>query len=181
MNKLLRQEQTPAATTLTAALALTYLFTIVAANWAVATFEPTPVGFGLLAPAGVWFAGLVFTLRDLLHERVTFLAMLVVIAAGTALSYILASPKLALASAAAFGLSELLDWVIYTPLRRQGALLALAASNVVGLVVDSLVFLWIAFGALTFLPGQIVGKLWMTLLALVVLWVIRWRPATAPE
>jgi uncharacterized PurR-regulated membrane protein YhhQ (DUF165 family) len=35
----------------------------------------------------------------------------------------------------------------------------------VGLIVDSIVFLWLAFGSLEFLLGQIVGKLWMVLLA----------------
>jgi hypothetical protein len=42
---------------------------------------------------------------------------------------------------------------------------AVAASSVVGLIVDSIVFLWLAFGSLEFLPGQIVGKLWMVVLA----------------
>ncbi len=40
------------------------------------------------------------------------------------------------------------------------------ASSVVGLVVDSIVFLWLAFGSLEFLVGQIIGKLWMVLLAI---------------
>jgi hypothetical protein len=36
----------------------------------------------------------------------------------------------------------------------------------VGLVVDSIVFLWLAFGSLDFLLGQIVGKAWMVLLSI---------------
>ena len=36
----------------------------------------------------------------------------------------------------------------------------------VGLVVDSIVFLWLAFGSLDFLPGQIVGKAWMVLVSI---------------
>jgi uncharacterized PurR-regulated membrane protein YhhQ (DUF165 family) len=43
---------------------------------------------------------------------------------------------------------------------------AVIASSVVGLVVDSIVFLWLAFGSLEFLVGQIIGKLWMVLLAI---------------
>jgi uncharacterized PurR-regulated membrane protein YhhQ (DUF165 family) len=35
-------------------------------------------------------------------------------------------------------------------------------SNVVGSVLDSIVFLSIAFGSLAFVPGQVVGKLWVT-------------------
>ena len=42
----------------------------------------------------------------------------------------------------------------------------MTASSLVGLVVDSMVFLWLAFGSLDFLPGQIIGKAWMVLLAL---------------
>jgi hypothetical protein len=43
---------------------------------------------------------------------------------------------------------------------------AVISSSVVGLVVDSIVFLWLAFGSLEFLIGQIIGKLWMVLLAI---------------
>jgi queuosine precursor transporter len=39
-------------------------------------------------------------------------------------------------------------------------------SSFVGLVVDSMVFLWLAFGSLDFLAGQILGKTWMVLLAI---------------
>jgi hypothetical protein len=40
--------------------------------------------------------------------------------------------------------------------------------------VDSVAFLWIAFGDLSFLPGQVLGKLWMILLALpLVAWLRR--------
>ena len=44
----------------------------------------------------------------------------------------------------------------------------------VGLVVDSIVFLWLAFGSLEFLFGQVLGKLWMVLLAIpFVAWIRR--------
>lgn len=142
-----------------------YLATIVAANWAITRYGLVPVGFGLTAPAGVYFAGLAFTLRDLLHETAGRVPVLLAIAAGAALSFAVADPRLAIASAAAFGLSELADLAVYQPLRRRRWLAAVAASNAVGLVVDSALFLWLAFGSLAFLPGQIVGKAWMTALA----------------
>ena len=150
-------------------LGLAYLGTIVAANWAITEFGVIPVGFGLLAPAGVLFAGLAFTLRDLLHETGGRWAVLAAIAAGAGLSFAVASPALAAASTAAFGLSEAFDWAVYEPLRRRRWLIAVAASNVVGLVVDSVLFLWLAFGSLAFLPGQIVGKAWVTLAAIALL------------
>ena len=45
-------------------------------------------------------------------------------------------------------------------------MLAVFASGIVGLVIDSAVFLYLAFGSLDFLAGQIVGKSWMIVVAL---------------
>ena len=71
-----------------------------------------------------------------------------------------------MASTAAFLVSELADFAVYTPLQARGLVLAVLASSLVGLVVDSVLFLWLAFGSLDFLAGQIVGKIWMVRLAL---------------
>lgn len=155
-----------------------YILTIVAANWAIATFGVVPVGFGLMAPAGVYFAGLAFTFRDLVQERFGRLWTLGAILAGAGLS-VLVSPQFALASGAAFLFSELADFAVYTPLRERHWLGAVVASNVVGFVADSALFLSLAFGSLTFLPGQVVGKAWMTLLAVAVLWA--WRRGRVSE
>lgn len=149
-------------------LAAAYAGTVLGANWAIQTFGLVPVGFGLMAPAGVYFAGLAFTLRDLLQERAGRVAVLGCIAVGGLLSAIV-SPSFALASSAAFLLSELADFAVYTPLRKRRWLSAVLASNAVGLVIDSALFLWMAFGSLDFLAGQVVGKAWMTLLAIVIL------------
>jgi queuosine precursor transporter len=78
------------------------------------------------------------------------------------------------ASASAFLLSELADLFVYTPLQRRRFVTAVVASSVVGLAVDSAVFLYLAFGSLDFLPGQILGKLWMVALTVpVVQWIRR--------
>lgn len=153
-------------------LIASYAGTIVAANWAIQTFGLVPVGFGLLAPAGVYFAGLAFTLRDLIHERTGRWAVLGCIGAGAAISSLI-SPTFALASGTAFLLSELADFAVYEPLRERRWLAAVLASNAVGLVVDSALFLWLAFGSLDFLAGQVVGKAWMTLLAILLLGEVR--------
>ena len=58
------------------------------------------------------------------------------------------------------------DLAVYTPLARRRLLAAVIASGMVGLVVDSIVFLWLAFGSLEFLLGQIVGKAWMVLISI---------------
>ena len=49
--------------------------------------------------------------------------------------------------------------------------------GVVGLIVDSIVFLWLAFGSLEFLAGQVVGKGWMVLLSLPFILYLRRRDA----
>lgn len=146
-----------------------YVGTVVAANWAIATFGAVPVGFGLVAPAGVYFAGLAFTLRDAGQELAGRAWILAAIAAGSLLSLLFGPWHIAVASAVAFGVSELADFAAYQPLRKRRPVLAVALSNTVGLVVDSVLFLWLAFGSLQFLPGQVVGKLWMTVAAIALL------------
>jgi hypothetical protein len=141
--------------------ALGYIATIFAANWLI-------VHVGPVSPAGVYAAGVALTLRDVTQALLGRLAVILAILAGAALSY-LVSPSFAAASAAAFLLSELADFAVYTRLERRTWLGAVLLSNTVGLVVDSVVFLWLAFGSLAFLPGQLVGKAWMTLLAVLLL------------
>jgi queuosine precursor transporter len=145
-----------------------YIATIFGANWAISTFGIIPVGFGLLAPAGVYFAGLAFTLRDLTQERLGRFWTVVAIILGASLSA-LVTPQFAFASGTAFLLSEVADFSVYTPLRQHYWIGAVVASNVVGLIMDSALFLMLAFGSLEFLPGQVVGKAWMTLLAVIAL------------
>jgi queuosine precursor transporter len=148
--------------------------TIFAANWAIAAFGVVPVGFGLMAPAGVYFAGLAFTFRDLTQEKLGRRAVVVSILLGAALSA-LVSPQFALASGAAFLFSELADFGVYTPLRKRFWLWAIIPSNLVGALLDSVIFLALAFGSLEFLLGQVVGKTWVTLLTVPFLLAFRRR------
>lgn len=154
------------------ALIALYALTVVAANAAIALFGLVPVGFGLLAPAGVAFAGLALTLRDAVQEHAGRAWSVAAILAGALLSALLSGPQLAVASGAAFLVSELADLAVYTPLRRRTWAGAVLASNAVGLVIDSALFLWLAFGSLEFLAGQVVGKTWVTLatVALLLVW-----------
>jgi len=156
----------------TLVLALAFAGTVLAANAALEKWGIVAVGFGLAAPAGVFFAGIAFTLRDGLHEIGGRTWVLGAIAVGGVLSYFI-DPVFALASATAFTVSELVDYSIYAPLRRRSWLPAITVSNIGGLTVDSVLFLWIAFGSLDFIEGQLLGKAYMTLVFVIPLWIYR--------
>ena len=125
-----------------------------------------PVAPGLMAPSGVLTVGLALVFRDLVQRRLGWKAAVAGIVAGALLSALFAPPKLVTASATAFLLSEIADMLVYTPLQQRRLVLAVFASSVVGLVLDSLIFLQLAFGSLDFLFGQIVGKSWMVVAVL---------------
>jgi uncharacterized PurR-regulated membrane protein YhhQ (DUF165 family) len=79
-----------------------------------------PVGFGLVATAGTYFAGLAFVLRDSVQDAGGRRLVLTLIIAGALLSYLVSDPFIALASGVAFLVSETVDMGIYTPLRKRG-------------------------------------------------------------
>lgn len=147
----------------TVAAASGFLGCILAANYVTSRFGMVPVGFGLAATAGTYFAGLSFILRDAVHDLIGKSWTLAVIAIGAVLSFAVASPMIALASAAAFLIAETTDLAVYGPLRRHGYIRAALASNVIGSLVDTVVFLFIArFPVAPALPGQMASKLAVT-------------------
>lgn len=163
-----------------------YIFTILAANWSIQHLGfcsdngpcVVPVWPNLYAPSGVLWAGLAFSLRDFVQDTLGRRWAVGAILAGALLSALISGP-LALASGVAFLASELCDFAIYTPLRERNKMLAVLLSNTVGAVVDSAIFLFLAFGSLEFIAGQILGKSWMTLLAVALLFVF--GSARAPQ
>jgi uncharacterized PurR-regulated membrane protein YhhQ (DUF165 family) len=174
------------------------VLTILLANYAITHWGKAPAFPGgpytgvRLARASTHPRGAVrrvrFTFRDLAQEWLGRKAVIVAILVGALLSWAVTSNRdLAVASAVAFLFCELADFAVYQPLRERRWLLAVFVSNVVGLVIDSILFLQIAFGSLDFIEGQIIGKLWTTVFAVVVLVALRrWliprhsRPADEP-
>ena len=161
-----------------------FCLTIPAANWMIGHVGTVcvphgpclvPVAPGIIAPSGVLMVGAALVLRDLVQRRLGVEFGIGAIIAGAAISADLAPPSLVIASAAAFLLSEFADFAVYTPLARRRLVAAVVASSVVGLIVDSIVFLWLAFGSMEFLIGQIIGKLWMVLLAVPLVSYLRRR------
>lgn len=158
----------------TVALIAAFAATIPAANWLIGNVGSEcipsgpcliPVGLGLHAPSGVLMIGAALVLRDAVQEAGGMRAALIAIAIGAGLAWLIAPPALVLASVAAFLMAELADLAVYTPLRRRQMGVAVLASGLVGSAIDSAVFLWLAFGSLDFMAGQIVGKLWMSVAA----------------
>ena len=166
------------------AFLIAFGLTIPAANWMignVGTFcAPNgpcliPVAPGLMAPSGVLMIGIALVLRDLVQRRLGVGYSAAAVIAGAILSAAVAPPALVLASGVAFLISEFADLAVYTPLARRRLVAAVVLSGMAGLVVDSIVFLWLAFGSLEFLLGQVVGKGWMVLLSIPLVYALRRR------
>jgi len=163
--------------------------TIPAANWMIGhvgtacvpnglcliPVAPNPFGPSLMAPSGVLMIGIALVLRDLAQRRLGVGYSASAVVAGAMLSAVVAPPALALASGVAFLISEFADLAVYTPLARRRLIAAVVASSLAGLVVDSVVFLWLAFGSLEFLAGQVIGKTWMVLLSIPFVHLLRRR------
>ena len=143
-----------------------FILTIPLGNWVVMNVglvcDPSgpcliPVWPGVWSPSAVMLAGLALVLRDavqnLLGNRWTIAAII----------------------AGAFLFSELADFAVYSPMRRKLPSTAVIVSGLVGSVVDSMIFLTLAFGSLDYLFGQVLGKFWMSLLGGAILWMWRHR------
>ena len=157
-----------------------FILAVVAANWLTTEFGFVPVGFGLVATAGTYAAGFALVARDFIHDANGLRGVWVSIAIGTALSFLLADPFIAAASGIAFAVSEVADTAVYSPLRRKHWRSAVVGSSLVGAVIDTALFLGIAFGAAAITPsamaGQLVGKvLWVAIPVALIGGVIRSR------
>jgi len=159
-----------------------FVLTIPAANWLIGNVGTTcipngpcliPVFPGLMAPSGVLMIGLALVLRDMVQEQLGWRWSMGAIVAGALLSGLVAPPALVIASAAAFLISESADMAVYTPLRNRKLWLAVLASGIVGAFVDSGIFLYLAFGSIDHITGNVVGKIIMSLLAVPIIFYMK--------
>jgi hypothetical protein len=153
-------------------LVIVYLASIVLANLSIAYFGPAAAivnAFLLVGP--------VFAIRDRLHEiwngdHLTF-RMSLLIAIGSLLSYILnrAAGPFALASFVSFVASESSDWIVFRSLSNHPWMIRSNLSNLIGSLVDSLIFPILAFGGfpIDIIAGQFFAK---TLGGLVWSWIL---------
>lgn len=115
------------------------------ANAIVAAFGVLVTPLGVI-PWGTPIATVAFVSRDRFQDDFPrWWSVLGVIVTGAAISALFA-PALAAASGVAFLVSELLNWAIYTPLRLRNRRRAVIVSSCAGGALDSILFLWIAFG-----------------------------------
>ncbi len=155
-----------------------FILTIPVGNWVVVNVglvcEPNgpcliPVAPGLMAPSAVMIAGLALVLRNAVQAFLGAYFSLLAVAVGTFLSAFFAEPSLVVASAAAFCFSELADFAVYTPMRKRFPAFSVVMAGLVGSIIDSAIFLSLAFGSIDFIVGQVLGKFWMSLLAGVII------------
>jgi uncharacterized PurR-regulated membrane protein YhhQ (DUF165 family) len=152
-------------------LFLLYVASIAGANWMISHVgrqigpnHVLPVGFGLVAPSGVYLAAVTFVARDLVQRTAGVRVGLLAVVLGALVSWGVSSADLAVASGVTFLISETCDFLVYTPLQTRHFPAAVFFSGVVGDLVDSTLFLTLAGIPLSVAwPGQVVGKGWVIL------------------
>lgn len=151
-----------------APLAVAYVALVVSANWLASKYFITVPFTHYIAPAGVLCIGAVFVIRDWLQQLrgLRWALPLMLIAGGASYGIGVAAgwtslQKIAVASVAAFLVSETVEALVFTPLRKRNLTLGVAASATIGNAIDSYLFLALAFGSQAFFVGNFVGKLEM--------------------
>lgn len=117
---------------------LIYILLIVGVNYGFSVTPLIPI-FGEMFPPMSLLVGFIFVARDYAQKEIGHKVIGAMLAAA-ALSYFMASPFVALASLAAFLISEFADWGIYTWTKKPFAQRILI-SSAVSTPIDSVVFL----------------------------------------
>ena len=151
-----------------------YIGLIVLVNYAFTVVPLIELPDGTKWPPVALLVGFVFVARDFAQREIGHKVLLAMLA-GVALSYVMADPFVATASAAAFLVSELVDWAVYTFTKRPLSQRVLL-SSLFGAPLDSVVFLGIVgilipAGAIAMTASKLLG-------ATIVWWLIRRREQT---
>ena len=149
-----------------------YVSAIVMANFFISHIgTPTPfhthtfpVGFGLVAPSGTYWAALAFPARDVVQRTAGRAFGFAAILIGAAISFGVSSHTIAVASGVTFLVAESLDMAIYTPLQKRWFGPAVVVSGCVGAVVNAWLFLTLAgLPVGPNMPGLLLGTFWVIL------------------
>ena len=144
---------------------LLYVASVVLVNLGFSWVPMIPTPIGMLSPMAV-VVGAVFVIRDFAQRRAGHLVLVAMVVA-TVLSYLLADPFVAIASAIAFATSEIADYLLYTFTKRpfhQRVVL----SSLISAPIDTAVFL---FGINGFTFGTFVLMVLSKLIAALVIWL----------
>jgi len=150
-----------------------YIVLIVAVNWGFSVVPLVDMPGGEKWPPLSLIVGFIFVARDFAQREIghrVIIAMLI----AAALSYVMASPFVAVASLAAFLVSEFADWAVYSFTGKPFSQRVLI-SSAVGTPLDSVVFLWgIGHLSVTGFAAMTASKM---LGAVAVWWLMRRREA----
>jgi uncharacterized PurR-regulated membrane protein YhhQ (DUF165 family) len=145
---------------------LLYVASVVLVNILFSYVQPIATPIGMLSPVAV-VVGATFVLRDFAQRYIGHHVLWGMVAA-TVLSYAMAHPAVATASALAFAASELVDWLLYTYTRKPFHQ-RVFISSLLSTPVDTVVFLW-WIGTLT--PGTLVLMFLSKMLAAVAVYAV---------
>lgn len=147
------------------ALSVGYVALAVLANWMASKWAWTVPLTHYVAPAGFVAIGVVLVFRDWIQQLVGLRWSLALVPIAGVLSYLIAElagwtslERIAVGSVVAFVVSESVEAAVFAPIRNRSLSLGVALSASVGNVIDSALFLWIAFGSEAFFPGNVIGK-----------------------
>ncbi len=159
-------------------ITISYIAMIVLLNVLVVRL-PFVAAFGQHFSLADLFVGSIYLVRDFAQRELRH-KVLYAMLAGVILSYILATPEIALASASAFLVGELIDWSIFTfsgkPLSQR-----LLYSSLISAPIDTMVFLGVAGRLHVFEVGMMTLGKFIGVLALWLMWKIKTAPKAAPE
>jgi len=116
-----------------------YIALIVAVNYGFSVVPLVELPGGVMWPPMSLLVGFVFIVRDFAQREIGH-RVLLAMAVGVGLSYIMADPYVAMWSAIAFLVSELADWAVYTFTKRPMSE-RVVYSSILSAPLDSAVFL----------------------------------------
>ena len=148
------------------ALACAFVGLVILANWLASEYIVDVPFTPYVAPAGVFCIGAVLVLRDWMQQLGGLLWTMPLVYAAGLISWAVGDlagwtslEKIAVASVIAFTVSETVEAIVFTPIRKRNLTAAVALSATVGNALDSWIFLTIAFSSTAFFWGQFWGKL----------------------
>lgn len=146
-------------------LAAAFVALALLANWLASAYVVHIPLTPYVAPAGVFCIGGVLVLRDWMQQLGGLARTMPLVYAAGLVSWLVGDvagwtslEKVAVASVVAFTVSETVEALVFTPIRKRSLSLGVALSATIGNAVDSWIFLTMAFSSTAFFWGQFWGK-----------------------